>query len=310
VSESQPSRRSRFPSGEPEGTVEVGLDTLLDRRAAPGWDVGGGPDEAGSGRERWAVLLVAGVGLLTFLATWGALVALPDVETGSGGGTQQAAGAGDGGSGGAGSDETGADGAAGQDRATASASATPSPSATPTAPAVTPAPGPLSGDPYEGRVRPVVATGVEASCEDGPSTDGAGATVTFEAAHATDGDPSTAWRCEGDGGGQRLTLDLAGEVPLSQVSIVPGWAQTDPTNGNDRYAQNRRVATARWTFDGGAYVEQELSTDPGTRAPQAMRIPPVLTSTVTVEVVDTTDAYERDATPVSEVSLGAARPSG
>jgi hypothetical protein len=49
----------------------------------------------------------------------------------------------------------------------------------------------------------------------------------------------TAWRCDRDG--TRLTLTLAEDTEISRVSVVPGFAKTDPYAGTDRYAQGRRV---------------------------------------------------------------------
>ncbi|MGH8867963.1 MAG: NADase-type glycan-binding domain-containing protein [Actinomycetes bacterium] len=273
--------------------MEVGVDALLGEEAEPEWDIGSDP-VGRSGRERHVLGLALGAGLATFFLVWGALVALPDggPSTTTAGATQRA---------------EPRPSAPPSPSASVTASATPSASPTPTPLAVRPTSGRLIGTAYAGPVRAVTATDVTATCEDGPSTDGSGSTVTFEAPLAADGDPSTAWRCPGDGVGERLVLRLPGRVPLAELSLVPGWAQTDPTNGNDRYAQNRRLARVRWTFDHGAFVNQTLDTDPATRAPQVLRVPAVRTSSVTLEVLDTSEDFERDAAPVSEVRLAAAR---
>jgi hypothetical protein len=128
--------------------------------------------------------------------------------------------------------------------------------------------------------------------------------VTYAAANAVDGEPSTAWRCPGEATGARLVLRLPGPTALAEVGLVPGYAKTDPVSGADRYAQNNRVTKVRWTI-GDITVEQTLSGDPGDRSAQLLRIPRTDASRVTLEVL-AVDLGPRNTTAISEVLLAEA----
>lgn len=127
--------------------------------------------------------------------------------------------------------------------------------------------------------------GITATCTSGPGVDSAGNPFTYEAHNAVDQRMDTAWRCDRDGVGTRLTLTLAQHTEISWVSMVPGFAKTDPYDGTDRYAQGRRVSQARFVFDDGTYVDHVFDTSPVSRAPQVVRFPPVATGHVEVVVL-------------------------
>jgi hypothetical protein len=162
---------------------------------------------------------------------------------------------------------------------------------------------PVSTDaPWEGEVAPVAATVVEASCESDSSRDATGARVTYEPDLAVDDDPESAWRCPGDGVDESLVLDLGGSVRVAEVGLVPGYAKTDPADGTDRYAENRRLTIVRWRFDDGTTVEQELDPDPANRDLQTTRMPPTATSRLVMEIVASSDG-SRDTVAVSDVRI-------
>jgi hypothetical protein len=162
---------------------------------------------------------------------------------------------------------------------------------------------PVSTDaPWEGEVAPVAATVVEASCESDSSRDATGARVTYEPDMAVDDDPESAWRCPGDGVDESLVLDLGGSVRVAEVGLVPGYAKTDPADGTDRYAENRRLTIVRWRFDDGTTVEQELDPDPANRDLQTTRMPPTATSRLVMEIVASSDG-SRDTVAVSDVRI-------
>jgi hypothetical protein len=73
------------------------------------------------------------------------------------------------------------------------------------------------------------------------SVDAAGSPISYSAGNITDGDAQTAWRAEGDGRGVTLTLTLPSPVHLTRVGLIPGYAKVDPSNGVDRFPENRRV---------------------------------------------------------------------
>lgn len=129
---------------------------------------------------------------------------------------------------------------------------------------------------------PVTAT---SSCLRPTSQDSAGRRVSYEPARAVDGDPTTAWRCNGDGVGQALTLAFAQPVRISSVGVVPGLAKTDPADGTDRYAQNRRISAVRLDFGAGRVLVQPLDPGPARRAVQSVAIEPTVTRTVVITVL-------------------------
>ena len=150
-----------------------------------------------------------------------------------------------------------------------------------------------------------VVSAVSASCTRAPSRDSVGNPTSSEPAHAVDGDPTTAWRCDGDGSGQWITLELAGPARVTRVGLVPGLAKTDPGDGTDRYAQNRRIAQVRVTTDAGD-VEAGLETDAGDRAVQYIDVG-ATTRSVTVTIMRSVPGSEQngraavDSVAISEI---------
>jgi len=159
-------------------------------------------------------------------------------------------------------------------------------------------PGRLRGLPYVGALDRRTPTGVTASCTDTPTQDTNGDTTYYDASQATDDQPRTAWRCPGRGVGERLTLRFDRPTSVAELSITNGWARRD--SGGDRYYQYRRVQKVRWSFDNDRFVEQEL--DDRDPTPQTLRIPATVTSSVVVEIEDTSSA-RRNATPISEFAV-------
>lgn len=158
---------------------------------------------------------------------------------------------------------------------------------------------------WEGPVAPVPVTRLTASCTADPGVDSAGDPIRYAAANAIDGDPATAWRCDGKAIGQSLTLVLPDATAVAEVGLVPGYAKTDPSSGVDRYAENNRITRVRWTFEDGASVVQELDPDPRTRALQVIRVPRTSTGTITLEILAVA-AGARNTTAISELSVAAA----
>lgn len=144
---------------------------------------------------------------------------------------------------------------------------------------------------------------VEASATGRPGADVAGDPVAYDAANVLDGDPSTAWRIEGDGTGTTLTFTFDEPVAITSVGMINGYAKTDRgADGTieDWYAQNRVVTEARWDLGDGDVVEQDLGRD--TQA-QRIDVATVVTRTITLTIAGVSDAAGRDNTPISEVEL-------
>lgn len=165
--------------------------------------------------------------------------------------------------------------------------------------------GRLTGEPWRGAVRPVAVRRVRASCRSEPSIDAGGRRVHYWADNVLDAKARTAWRCDGTGRGVTLRFTLPRQVRVAGVGLVPGYAKTDPVNGADRYAQNRRIRRVRWSFDGGRWSVQTFKTAAGMRRLQPMRIPPVRTRHVTLTIEDSSDA-PRNTVAISTVRLAAA----
>jgi hypothetical protein len=161
------------------------------------------------------------------------------------------------------------------------------------------------GKAYGGRVEAVTVRSATASCQAASSYDAAGNSVGYDPSNVSDGDMTTAWRCDGNGYGQRLSLTLPGQVSIGEVGLVPGYAKTDPTSGANRYSENNRITKVRWTFSDGSSVVQRFNPSAHDRAMQTMRIPPVRADGVTIEILGSRPG-PRDTIAVSEVRIGQA----
>jgi len=194
-------------------------------------------------------------------------------------------------------DDTGADGADGATRTPRPAkSGSRSPSSSPSE-----EPSPRV---YRGKTRAAVVEGASASCETAPSVDSAGNPVSYAPAYAFDQDISTAWRCDGDGVGQSITLSLARDTRIAELGLVPGYAKTDSTSGADRYAENNRITSVRWTLLDGTSMDQDLDGSATNRALQTTRIPVTTSGSVVLEVLASTPG-PRDTIAVSDIRIGA-----
>lgn len=142
--------------------------------------------------------------------------------------------------------------------------------------------------------------GVAASSTAPPGEEADGSTVSYAADQTVDGERSTAWRCVGDCTGQTLTIDLGGERRVTEVGLLPGYAKTDPTDGTNRYFQNRRVSSVQWTFDDGTSVEQTFDTDDA--QVQGIDVD-ATTREITILITGTTPPGSRDFTPISEIHV-------
>lgn len=139
-----------------------------------------------------------------------------------------------------------------------------------------------------------------ASCVAGPSQDGSGTPVTYEPEKAVDGLLDTAWRCDGDGVGQRLEISFPGRVTLSGIGMIPGYAKTDSHDGTDRYAQNRRISAVHYAFDDGSVVTHNFETGSSDRSVQTLDLPGTATSHVTITVLSSVSGEAVGGQPASD----------
>ena len=148
------------------------------------------------------------------------------------------------------------------------------------------APSPTAGPAPVPAVPAAAAAQATGSCQRAGSVDGANRATSYEPQRAVDGDPTTAWRCDGDGIAQSLTVAFGTPVRIERVGMIPGLAKTDPGNGTDRYAQNRRISTVRIITDTGQAMDVRLDPSAGNRAVQNLALPaPVVTRALTVSIL-------------------------
>lgn len=162
--------------------------------------------------------------------------------------------------------------------------------------------GERSDDPAE----TLVLTSAAASCTAAPGVDAAGEAVTYEPAAAIDADAESAWRCAGNGSGVRLDLALGQKATVSRVGLIPGYAKTDPVDGADRYAENRRISEVTWSFDDGESVTQRFDTDPDNRALQWTSVPDAETREIEITIKASAEAA-RNTVAVSTVQVQGTR---
>lgn len=168
--------------------------------------------------------------------------------------------------------------------------------------------GPTSGPPtFDGNVAPIAATGASAKCVAPDAKDGAGHTVSYAPGNVNDEDPGTAWRCDGDGVGQAISIDLPKNSTVVRVGLINGYAKVDPESHQQRYPEYRRITEVRWTFSNGATFDQHLSD--GIQAVQYMNLPVQKgVSQARVTIVSSTDPGQNDPTRnavlISTIQIG------
>lgn len=161
-------------------------------------------------------------------------------------------------------------------------------------------PGGGEPDPQE-RSQTLVLASARASCTAAPALDPSGAQINFRAASVIDADEATAWRCPGDGVGVTLSLRLSAQATVTRIGLIPGYAKTDPVDGSDRYAANRRLSRVRWTFAGGQQVVQRLDAGTSDRSVQWVNVPSVHTRDIGLEIIASSAFGSVDSVAVSSV---------
>jgi serine/threonine protein kinase, bacterial len=149
----------------------------------------------------------------------------------------------------------------------------------------------------------LAAAAVRTSATAPPNIDSQGNPIVYDPANATDGQRDTAWRVAGDGAGQWLQLDFAGEVGVDKVGLIPGYDKIDPFDGTDRFAQNRIVKQVRLEFSDGTSVEGGFARS---RELQFVQLPRIVRTTwvrivIVASYAPIMENDQRDFTPISEV---------
>lgn len=144
---------------------------------------------------------------------------------------------------------------------------------------------------------PIAPVAVEASATERNLPDSCGQPVNYAAGNIVDGSLATAWRVAGPGTGATVRFTLPGKVRLTEIGLVPGYAKVDLCSNFDRFTQMRRIVSVTWRFDDEVTLPQTFKDRPEL---QTMPVD-VVTSTVTLEIRQTTGDPQLDATAVSEV---------
>jgi serine/threonine protein kinase len=190
------------------------------------------------------------------------------------------------------------------DGGTTVSGATPTQQQQPPPPTAPPPPPPPTSPPAEPSA-PIQATGATASSTDAPATDACGARTTFDAANAIDSKPETAWGTPGNGVNQTLTITLPGAVRVTRIGLIPGYAKVDRCDQADRFFENRRVRAVRYVFLTDGSTQTQTFEDRS--AAQFVDVD-VVTDSVQIEILETTQPGTRDRTAISEVEILGSRP--
>ena len=185
-----------------------------------------------------------------------------------------------------------------QSATTSPATTSPASTSTPeTAPPVTDAATEVAGAPPESTR--IFASSVEASSSAPSGVDSADNAVTYGPQNVNDGAADTTWRTAGDGVGERLVVRFARPTTVTEVGLIAGYDKVDPFDGVDRFTQNRRVRSVRYTFSNGATVVHDLA---DVRNQQTIDVDALATSVV-IEILESTDHGGRDYAAISEVFI-------
>lgn len=135
------------------------------------------------------------------------------------------------------------------------------------------------------------------------SVDAAGSPVSYPASNLLDGDPSTAWRVSGSGVGETITITFGQDCLLSRIGLLNGYHKIDPSDGTDRWTENRRVSAADWQFGSESHLQQfdvnDLS-DGG----ETLILSSTVISSLTFTIIDSApEGTRRDFTAISEVLI-------
>ena len=164
--------------------------------------------------------------------------------------------------------------------------------------------GDTSGGTLDPSASSQVATSAQVPDQAPPGVDAAGNTVTYGPDNMLDNDPSTAWRTAGDGTGNDIQISLSGTKVITSIGIINGYAKTDPSNGIDRYTQERRITQVTWNFPNGQTYQQTL--DPNVETMQTLNLPDQPSAdSVTLHIDSTTEPGDPnyDYTSISDVDV-------
>jgi hypothetical protein len=154
-----------------------------------------------------------------------------------------------------------------------------------------------------------VAAGADITAPPGSQgrVDAKGRPATYPPKAMLDTKPATAWRMDGDGTGQTITVSFGRRVTVTGLALDPGFDKVDRTA--DRWKENRRISAATFTTDDGSAFTVSFATDldlpAGDRLQSFMLPAPVKTRTLRVHI-DATEPMPRhtnDTTAISRLAV-------
>ncbi len=143
--------------------------------------------------------------------------------------------------------------------------------------------------PFDGAVQAVAAGEAAGECLGSGSREAPSSLL--------DDDPSTIWRCPGDGEGESITFTFDPSATLVGMRLVNG-----NTAWTGRYESERRILSIRWQFSDGSYFVQGLAANE--RGFQEVRFPETESRSVTMTVESVTEPDEQSET-LNAVSISA-----
>lgn len=131
--------------------------------------------------------------------------------------------------------------------------------------------------------------------------DASGRNVSYSPANLIDSNEATAWRTPGKGVGQTVTLTFASVCELTSIQIVDGYNKVDPSDGTDRWRQNRRVVKLRIQTNS---QDVTVSLDSGSRTWQTVPLDGSQVNSISLTILSSAPARsERDYTALSEIRV-------
>lgn len=164
---------------------------------------------------------------------------------------------------------------------------------------VAPAPSPRSIEPEPS---PPQSPSSRSAIHDGPTRLAVPVAVASNCAESDsaalmDSRQDSAWRCEGDGRGRKVTFTFAGAQPIVGLRIASG----NPVDRDDTSAQ-RQLLTLRWRFSDGSWFEQGFSGR--NAATQEVAFPQIDATGVEMEILATTEPADPEAEGADAISIG------
>jgi uncharacterized RDD family membrane protein YckC len=147
-----------------------------------------------------------------------------------------------------------------------------------------------------------VAVGASVPATAPGGMDASGSPTSYGAENLLDDEATTTWRMPGDGSAHEIVISLDGPRTITSVGLIPGYAKVDPSNGIDRFTQERRIVRVTWIFPSGFTYVQAF--DPTDASMQSARFDtPQAADSVTLHIDETTAPGDPnfDYTAISEL---------